>query len=142
MSNKRKPKDIVDNYFLKVWSGPNGIGIKNGSTNKKNIERVVDETFHPDYTFTNQSGDVLSEGTTELKEMLHSIQSKLYDCKRTSFEVLREDENFVEFATTSTAIYKSDNRPYAQYAHIGYAFEENKVRKVTIYNHTQYIGRY
>lgn len=138
----KKPRDIVNNYFLKLWSGSDGKGIKDGSTNKENMESVVDETFHEDYTFTNQKGDVLSAGTKELKEILHSIQSGLTDCKRTSFEVLREKDNFVEFATTAIGKYKDSGKPYAQYAHIGYAIENNKVRKVTIYNHTQYIGQY
>jgi len=131
---------IARDYFAMTWNGPFGNGIKNGEDNIENLLKIIDETFHHDYTFTRPDGSIINSGTDKLKEILVKLTKPLINLLMTSFDIIavNENENSVTFQSTAIADNKSTLERYTQYLRLTYVFKEKRVTRTIVHYHTNY----
>src|SRR3990167_6672072 len=129
---------MARDYFAMTWDGPSGNGIIDGNDNLDRLYKIIDDTFHPNYQFTRPNGDIINEGTDELKKILYKLTTPLKNLKMTSFDIISIDNNSVTFQSTAVANKKEDGERYTQYLRLTYVFKDKKVCRTIVYYHTNY----
>lgn len=129
---------IARDYFSMTWDGPDGDGIQDGNENLDNLYAIIDKTFHSNYQFVRPNGDIINEGTTELKKILNKLTTPLKNLRMTSFDIISLDDSSVTFQSTSVADKKSDGERYTQYLKLTYVFKDKKVCRTIVHYHTNY----